>query len=139
MAIIADLSSIVFEMSVDELDISKMQVGMEVEVKADAIENTTFTATITNISIVGTSNNGVTSYPVKITINSKDQQQGAAYANYDKLIPGLNVSATVVIERVENVIVVPVSAVRRGNIVIVSDDTREELEQISKMIQSRIG
>ena len=102
MAIIADLSSLVFEMSVDELDISKLSVGMDVEVKADAIENVTFGAKVTSISIVGSSNNGVTSYPVKITLNPKEQQMGAAMMNYDKLIPGLNVSASVVIERAEN-------------------------------------
>ncbi len=126
MAIIADLSALVFQMSVDELDISKLHVGMDVEITPDAIENVTFTGKVTNISIVGSSNNGVTTYPVKITLNSKEEQTGMAYANYDKLIPGLNVSASVVIERVENVIVVPVSAVRRGNIVIVSKDSASE-------------
>lgn len=136
MAIIADLSSLVFEMSVDELDISKLSVGMDVEVKADAIENVTFGAKVTNISIVGTSNNGVTSYPVKITLNPKEQQKGAAMMNYDKLIPGLNVSASVVIERAENVIVVPVSAVRRGNIVIVSEDSESEGISIEESIEA---
>ncbi len=126
MAIIADLSSLVFEMSVDELDISKIKEGMEVEVTADAIEGVTFGATITNVSIVGTANNGVTSYPVKVTLNQKDDQKGFAKENYDKLIPGMNVSASVVIERVENVLVVPVSAVRRGNIVIVSESSKSE-------------
>jgi multidrug efflux pump subunit AcrA (membrane-fusion protein) len=136
MAIIADLSSLVFEMSVDELDISKLSVGMDVEVKADAIENVTFGAKVTNISIVGTSNNGVTSYPVKITLNPKEQQTGAAQMNYDKLIPGLNVSASVVIEKAENVIVVPVSAVRRGNIVIVSEDSESEGITIEESIEA---
>ena len=126
MAIIADLSALVFEMSVDELDISKLEEGMSVEVTADAIEGVTFGATVTNISIVGSSNNGVTSYPVKITIDSRDKQKGFAQHSYDKLIPGMNVSASVVIQKVEDVIVVPVSAVRRGNIVIVSDDSASE-------------
>ena len=126
MAIIADLSALVFEMSVDELDISKLQVGMDVEITADAIENVTFSGKVTNISIVGSSNNGVTTYPVKITLNSKDNQVGLAYSSYDKLIPGLNVSASVVIEKAENVIVVPVSAVRRGNIVLISKDSASE-------------
>ncbi len=126
MAIIADLSSLVFDMSVDELDISKLELGMEVDITADAIENVSFKGTVTNISIVGTSNNGVTSYPVKITLNPKDGQTGMAYESYDKLIPGMNVSASVIIEEAEDVIVVPVSAVRRGNIVIVSKDSTAE-------------
>ncbi len=138
MAIIADLSSLVFDMSVDELDISKLEVGMEVDITADAIENVTFKGTVTNISIVGTSNNGVTSYPVKITLNPKDGQTGRAYESYDKLIPGMNVSASVIIEEVEDVIVVPVSAVRRGNIVIVSEDsTAQSAEMAFSMTKNK--
>ena len=113
MAIIADLSSLVFEMSIDELDIGKIEVGQEVEIVADAIEDKTFTGTVTSISIVGTSAQGVTSYPVKVTIEDGEQSG---------LIPGMNVTGSVIVESVENVLRVPVSAVRRGNFVIVKDD-----------------
>ncbi len=113
MAIIADLSSLVFEMSIDELDIIKIEVGQQVQITADAIQNKTFTGSVTSISIVGTSAQGVTSYPVKVTI--KDAEQSG-------LIPGMNVTGNIIVETVENVLRVPVSAVRRGNFVIVKDD-----------------
>ncbi|MBQ7900935.1 MAG: HlyD family efflux transporter periplasmic adaptor subunit [Clostridia bacterium] len=113
MAIIADLSSLIFEMSIDELDIGKIQVGQQVEITADAMENQTFNGTVTSISIVGTSNQGVTSYPVKVTIENGEESG---------LIPGMNVTGNIVVESVTNVLRVPVSAVRRGNFVIVKDD-----------------
>ena len=119
MAIIADLSSLIFEMSIDELDIGKIQVGQQVEITADAMENQTFTGTVTSISIVGTSNQGVTSYPVKVTIENGEESG---------LIPGMNVTGNIVVESVTNVLRVPVSAVRRGNFVIVKDDGSVETQ-----------
>ncbi|MBE7031265.1 MAG: HlyD family efflux transporter periplasmic adaptor subunit [Ruminococcaceae bacterium] len=113
MAIIADLSSLIFEMSIDELDISKIKVGQQVDIVADAMDNRTFTGTVTSISIVGTSSQGVTSYPVKVTIENGEESG---------LIPGMNVTGNIVVESVSNVLRVPVSAVRRGNLVIVKDD-----------------
>ncbi len=113
MAIIADLSSLVFEMSIDELDIGKIKLGQQVQITADAVENKTFTGSVTSISIVGTSAQGVTSYPVKVTIENGEQSG---------LIPGMNVTGSVIVESVEDVLRVPVSAVRRGNFVIVKDD-----------------
>ncbi len=113
MAIIADLSTLVFEMSIDELDISSIEVGQKVDITADAMEDKTFTGYVSNISIVGTSAQGVTSYPVKVTIENGEESG---------LIPGMNVTGDIVVESVSNVLRVPVSAVRRGNFVIVKDD-----------------
>lgn len=113
MAIIADLSTLVFEMSIDELDISSIEVGQKVDITADAMEDKTFTGYVSNISIVGTSAQGVTSYPVKVTIENGEDSG---------LIPGMNVTGDIVVESVSDVLRVPVSAVRRGNFVIVKDD-----------------
>ena len=45
LATIYDLSSLTFEMSIDELDIKKVKVGQKVEVSADAFEGQTFSVT----------------------------------------------------------------------------------------------
>ena len=113
MAIIADLSSLKFSMSIDELDISKISVGQEVSITADALTGQSFKGTVTNVSIVGTAYQGVTSYPVTITIDNAEQTA---------LIPGMNVEAQIVIDSVNDVLRVPVSALRNGNLVIVKDD-----------------
>ena len=113
MCIIADLSTLVFEISVDELDISNIAVGQTVEITADALEGQTFTGVVDNVSIVGTASNGVTSYPVKVVVDGGESTG---------LIPGMNVNASIVIESRENVLRVPLSAVQRGNVVIVKDD-----------------
>lgn len=113
MAIIADLSTLTFDISIDELDISSISVGQKVNITADAIKDKTFTGTVSKISIVGESNQGVTSYPVTVTVDNSEETG---------LIPGMNVSADIEVESVEDVLRVPVSAVRMGNFVIVKDD-----------------
>lgn len=112
MAIIADLSSLVFEISVDELDIGNIKVGQTVTVTADALEGQTFTGHVENVSIVGSSSNGVTSYPVKVVMDD-GMNSG--------LIPGMNVNANIVIDSRTDVLRVPVSAIQRGNIVYVKN------------------
>ncbi len=113
MAIIADLSTLVFEISVDELDISSIEVGQTVQITADALAGKIFTGYVDNVSIVGTSSNGVTSYPVKVVVDNSEESG---------LIPGMNVNASIVVESRENVLTVPLSAINRGNIVYVKKD-----------------
>lgn len=126
MAIVADLSSLVFEISVDELDISNIEEGQTVTVTADALEGQIFTGHVENVSIVGTSLNGVTSYPVKVVMDD-GLDSG--------LIPGMNVNASIVIDSREDVLRIPISAVNRGNIVYVksdSDTAKNSKKQASK-------
>lgn len=113
MAIIADLSILTFEMSVDELDITNIEEGQEVQITADAVDGRMFSGKVDNVSIVGTTSNGVTSYPVKVVL---DGEENAA------LIPGMNVSATIIIEQKKDVLLIPTSAISRGNMVAVKGD-----------------
>lgn len=105
---IYDLSYLTMEISVDELDVSEVELGQEVEITSDAVENTTYTGTVTEISIEGTTSNGVTTYPITIQIDDTDG-----------LLPGMNVDAEIVVESSGDSLCVPVSAVVRGDMVLV--------------------
>ena len=111
MAVIADMSKLTFEIDVDELDIGKIEVGQEVQVTADSLEGQTFKGTIDNISKIGTSTDGVATYPITVVMD-----------NADDLMIGMNVNAEIVIESKENVLQIPSSALNRGNIVLVKDE-----------------
>ena len=108
LCVIADMSVMKFTIDVDELDIAKMEEGQEVNISADALSNKNFTGYVNNIGILGTTTDGVTSYPVEIVINDGGD-----------LWPGMNVTAEIVVESAENVLKIPVSAVNRGNTVLV--------------------
>ncbi len=113
MAIIADLSKLTFDISIDELDISQIEIGQAVSITADAVPGRTFEGEVSNISIVGSAYQGVTSYPVTVTIDNTEEGE---------LIPGMNVEAKIIVDSAENVLRVPVSAVNMGGLVIVKDD-----------------
>ena len=115
MATIYDLSGLTFEMSVDELDVQKVQVGQKVEVQADAFEGETFTGTVTNISLASSYSNGVTNYPVTVTLDDTGS-----------LLPGMNVDGNIILDEAENVLTVPVDALMRGNRVYVKDPSVTE-------------
>ena len=108
MATIADMSKILFEMSVDELDISKIKVGQTAVITADALEDKVFSGYVETVSVIGTSSNGVTTYPVTVVVSEPEG-----------LIPGMNVSADIIVEKKENVVRIPASALMRGNQVAV--------------------
>ena len=108
---IYDLSYLTMELSVDELDISKVSVGQKVSITADAVEGKTFTGEVTKVNISGTTTNGVTAYPVTVKITDTEG-----------LLPGMNVTAEIVVESVSNVLAVPVDAISRGNMILVCKD-----------------
>ena len=119
MAVIYDLSTMTLEMSVDELDVSSVKVGQSVEITADAVEGETFTGTVTNVSLQSSYSNGVTNYPVTVTLDDTGS-----------LLPGMNVDAKIILDSSENALVIPASALMRGNRVYVkkSSDSTENAD-----------
>ncbi len=115
LAVIYDLSALTFEMSIDELDIQNVKVGQRVEVTADAYEGQTFTGTVTNVSLQSSYSNGVTNYPVTVTLDETGD-----------LLPGMNVDGTIIIDEAEDVLTIPVDSLMRGNRVYVKDSSVTE-------------
>jgi len=107
---IYDLSYLTMTLNIDELDISNVKVGQAVTVTADAVAGKTYEGTVTRISIVGSTSNGATSYPVTVRIDSTDG-----------LLPGMNVQASITLQESDNVVAIPVTALVRGNRVLVKD------------------
>ena len=117
MAVIYDMSQLKAQLSIDESDIHDLFVGQKVVVTSDAVDGN-FEGVVTKVGIDGTSSNGVTTYPVEISITE-----------YGDLLPGMNIDCTIAIEAAENVIAVPVSAIQRGNIVYVKGDKENESDR----------
>ena len=87
-----------------------MKVGQKVEVTADAFEDQTFEGTVTKVSMEGTAANGVTYYPVTVTMTE-----------YGDLLPGMNVTGVIILDEAEDALAIPVDALQRGNKVYVKD------------------
>ena len=105
---IFDLSYLTLTLNVDELDVAKIEVGQEVAVTAEAVEGQSYRGVVTKVNISGTTMGGVTSYPVTVRIDETDG-----------LLPGMNVDVEIEVQSETGVLAVPVSAVERGNRVLV--------------------
>lgn len=121
MAVIADMSRMTFNISIDELDIQNLKVGQKAQITADAFKDKRFTGTVDYISVIGSTSNGVTTYPVTIVLDDPGE-----------LLPGMNVDATIVVKESYNTLMVPVEAVQRNNIVYVKEDGSEPKSDDSK-------
>jgi len=109
---IYDLSYLTMTLSVDELDISDIEVGQKVSITADAVEGKTYTGVVTKVSVAGTSSGGTTTYPVTVRI---DETEG--------LLPGMNVDAAITLQSASGVLAIPAGALNRGNTVLVTADS----------------
>ena len=118
LAVIYDLSKVKFRMKVDELDVLKIAVGQEVTVTADALPEVEMTGHITNISLEAITNGGVTEYPVTVEMDE-----------VGSLLPGMNVSARIVLEEQKNALCIPVDALMRGNVVYVKNAPEQQTSE----------
>ena len=117
LMVVADVSKLKLTMEIDELDISKVNEGQEVDITCDALPNERFKGEMTSISVEGTATNGVTTYTAEVVINEPGN-----------LRPSMNVDASIIIESAENVLMVPsadVKTVMGVSYVFLKDDTGE--------------
>ena len=112
LCIVYDLSYLEMSINVDELQISSISVGQQVQITADAVPDKTYVGTVTRVSMKGKSDGGTTTYPVTIRIDDTDG-----------LRPGMNANAEIVVAEANNALVVPNAAVVRGSYVLVTKDS----------------
>lgn len=122
MAVIYDLSSLKFEMKVDELDIRKVKIGQKVEVTCEALEGKKMTGHVENISLKSNNQNGVTQYPVLVRMDKVYE-----------LLPGMNVDAKIIVKKEKQVNSIPLECLQRGNVVYVKDKTKEKTTEEKKV------
>ena len=91
--------------SLNEVDIAKIKLGQKVNLTFDAISDLTITGEVAEIDSIGTVSQGVVSYNVKISFDVND----------DRVKPGMSVSATIITDSAQDVIVVPSSAIKNSN------------------------
>ncbi|MEZ0537136.1 efflux RND transporter periplasmic adaptor subunit [Caldicellulosiruptoraceae bacterium PP1] len=105
---IFDDKNLVFDVDIDELDIEKIKIGQEVNVTLDAISSTQenpLKGVVKAIAIEGNTQNGVTTYPVTISINDN---------NNIKI--GMNANAEIIVNEKQDALLIPIEAIRKmGN------------------------
>lgn len=134
IAVVADISTMKVKIEVDELDIGKITKGMDAQIMCDAIAGKVYTGKVSKIAAEGTSTNGVTTYPVTILIE-----------NPEDLKIGMNTDVTILVEKKENVLSIPMDTITKENnntYVYVKQDnlqTKDKKEQTSFKIPSSMA
>jgi|GEM_PF-227264 len=85
--------------SVDELDVNGLKVGQDVQIAMDSVTDKTYSGQVAYVSQIGTASSGVTTYNVTLNVMG------------DALLKmGMNGTATIVVDEVRDVLLVPISA-----------------------------
>ena len=99
---IADLNSLEISVSLAEVDVPRVKLGQDAEVTLDALPDLNLTGKVTSISPAGTQSQGVVSYPVTISLIKPPESVKV----------GMTASANIIVDKRENVLVVPNRALR---------------------------
>lgn len=91
----------VISVNLSEIDVSKVKVGQKVTVMVDSIPDKTFTGSVVGVDRIGSTTSGVTQYPAIIKLDTAPED----------LLPGMAVTANILVDKKDNALLVPVSAV----------------------------
>ena len=117
------------DITIDELDISALQVGMSAQVKIDALGGEKYTATITEIGNTGTSNGGNSKYTVELTMDRAGN-----------MLDRMNATATIVLSTTSEVLTIPADAlVETGNQTVVYTGYDEESDTLLNPVAVTVG
>lgn len=97
-----DLTHLQADISVDEADIGDVREGQDVQFTVDAFPDRDFRGSVTQVRQQGVNTQGVVTYTVVVTADNSDHT----------LLPGMTANADIVIERQNNVLRVPNTALR---------------------------
>lgn len=92
------------EITVNEVDVAKTAVGQKATLSFDAVPDITIAGTVGEVDMVGTTNQGVVTYTVKIAFLTDDE----------RIRPGMSVSASIATDVKTDVLLIPNGAVRQS-------------------------
>ncbi len=102
---IDDLSHLLIDVQVTEVDINRVKVGQAATFTFDAIQGNVYNGKVVDVARVGTPSSGGVNFTVTIELMDADEQ----------VFPGMTAAVNVVTDQLEDVLLVPNRAVRLRN------------------------
>jgi HlyD family secretion protein len=121
---LADLSQLRALATIDETDISQVEVGQQVQITFDAFPGREFQGKVLEVPLQGTLSDNVVTYEVPVSLEGTE---GVA------LKSGMTANLTIIVGQRENVLLVPALAVQQGDagdVVLVQDAPGTEAVQV---------
>ena len=97
-----DLSTVLVDLQISEVDINNLQIGQQVALTFDAIPTKEYNGEVTTVGVVGTGSQGVVNYPVTVQITDPDQS----------IKSGMTAAVSIVTAQHDSVLMVPNQAIR---------------------------
>jgi HlyD family secretion protein len=98
---IDDLSHLQVAVTIAEIDIPKIQLGMPADLTFDALGSKSYTGKVTEVSPVGTSSQGVVNFGVTLDMTNPDKN----------VRPGMTAAVSIITSSKQNVLVLPNRAI----------------------------
>ena len=129
IAAVTAQDTMTLQITIDELDVKSLRVGMTALVRIDALGGEKHEAVITQIGNTGTGSGGNSKYTVELTMPRGTDMLG-----------GMTATAVIVLDTKENVPTIPADAlVERGNETLVYTRYDEENDVLLDPVTVRIG
>lgn len=90
--------------AISEVDVPNIKVGAPATLTFDALANKTFAGHVINVDTIGTTSSGVTTYNAEVALDDLDAA----------MRPGMSVSASIITNRKDHVLLVPNGAVQNS-------------------------
>ena len=100
-----DLSSLLVDVQVSEVDINSVSVSQPATITLDAVSGKTYNGTVTEVSQAGNTTSGEVDFTVTVKLTDADTQ----------VKPGMTAAVNIVVNQVKNQLLVPNQAVRLVN------------------------
>jgi HlyD family secretion protein len=97
-----DLSTLLIDVQVSEVDINQVALNQDVSITFDAILDKEYHGSVVDVSPVGATEQGVVDFFVTVKLNDADQQ----------VKPGMTAAVNIVVSQLKDVLLVPNRAVR---------------------------
>lgn len=97
-----DLSRLIVDVQIPEVDINSIKTGMTARITFDGIQGIDYNGTVIEVARVGTSVGGVVSFNVAVELNDADAS----------VLPGMTAAVNLITSEITDVLIIPNRAVR---------------------------
>jgi HlyD family secretion protein len=97
-----DLSALLVELNVSEVDVNRIQLGQSATLTFDAVPEETYAGVVAEVPVVGDLDDGVVSFRIKVAVSAADS----------RVRPAMTASAAIVVAELKDALLVPAQSVR---------------------------
>ncbi|MEN6436867.1 MAG: efflux RND transporter periplasmic adaptor subunit [Anaerolineaceae bacterium] len=107
---IDDLSQLLVDVDIAEVDINSIKIGQSATITFDAIQTKSYDGKVVEVARIGTAGQGVVNFKVTIALSDPDEL----------VLPGMTAAVNIIVHQLDNVLLIPNRAVRllEGNRVV---------------------